>query len=883
MTRLNVEPEKLEQALLQEAINRDWHHKYAKFAREGKQSLLVHSLNVASIARVIGKEVFDLDDSDCNLASLAGFLHDYQKAQDEWQKAALNFMSKRGGQDDDFSHDDGTTGSRQNLLDILTGVEAKLAEQGIDVDISDLVDRLLNIVVYTHDAKNRAESSRRRRQVGPIDALAPVIRLCDSIASMKSASDIAKKSWDPDLPPGKSISFQYHELSSIRGLVSSFLNQALIELMKEIGYEPLLHFGNGVAYILIGEEGGDPNPRQRLMKLIDEQFESFQESDAYQEGMTNAVLGPLTQTKWPCVEVVREKDIPKLIRFLSSMPAMNKPANYGKSYLKRSSKKAKYKAALDEFVEKSKSNPEEIVALMISDFNLLVFAVDFLKQYEEIAESADLGKKFLEDVNKWLNQYLGDFTFDDLSGVSNTTRANQRASIVARLWKMDSERLHENKERRSLLVESFIQLLKEVISKYKKYAPQILTESAKKSLLTDIHYSPVDLTAGDEVRDISKETYSRYLEGKNQRKRICSLCGSISEDDAAAALFGDGSQMFSNFIPGGTKIGAGRKAQVCTVCSTEATLRAFFFESSPNATLVLLPDLSLSPAVFRNWSRMVDDFARIEKLGLSTGKVWNMPCVYDALATGESIDNTEQLFKMMRPTTTSVNKLSEHLEQERSDPSKIKYEVASDEPDEKTFESLAKAHLSGSIVIDARHLQNYSPPSKMQYTSYLTPSHMFIFFRNKLYGDEKEADSTTALRTYLLSLLMADLFLARVIYIEGFEPLTDLTTRGLIRVPMTATADIALSNLGISSDVQLHQIQAVLQKMASLTLVSMSFVEKLGKDRLLRLSSMNRGAILRRAEMENRGQLPRWKKAQLIKLLEQLPAFVGTTTESKLI
>lgn len=867
----------LEEALIREALNREWQHKYAKFGKRGSQSLFAHSVNVFSVARTLGEHLFDLgDDEELYLSCLAGFLHDYQKAEPEWQDAAVAFVERGETSSDAFEHDSGSPEMMQRLSEILRNVETYISEiSGSVTDLQRYAERSLNIVVYTHDAENRAVASRRRMQVGPIDTLSKTIRLCDSISSIKEAKGIISKTRDPDLPRGKQIKFEYHEISEIRGLVSSFLNQAAIQLMKKYGYVPLLHFGNGTAYLLIGEPRPISNPKQRIMTLIDEQFKIFQDSDAYEAGMTNAVIGVLTQTKWPCIQVVREKDVPDLVRYISSMPAMNKKPEYGKSYFKSAQEKAEYKSALDDFVKRTGSERDAITATMVSDFNLIVYFADFIKNYRKFAESADVVDEYTADVDEWLSAYLGGFTVEELSSISLTSPVPARIGFVRELWKLDTKPLHLSKDRRETIVTGCISVLKRVVRKYKRIAPPTFSQSAKERLLVDLSHMPVDLLDDGEIKEIASHSHSRYASGKSKTKRICNLCGAPGENDAPAPLFGDGSQKFSNFLPGGVKLGKWKKAQVCPVCMVEATLRAFFFPSSPYSTMVLLPDLSLSPSMYRQWSNAVQEVVRTEKLGMSIGTSWNMPRVYRALARGTPLDNSYHLARMLRPTSKNVTELAVYLQHQRETPREVRYSVINEKPEKNTFESLAEAHLGGRIAIDARILQGYRVPSRTQNTCYMTPSHMLVFFRYRTQDDKNESKSTSILRTYLLSLILTKVFQARVIFLEGFQPVNDFSLEGVVSVQTPAPATNALNNLGIGNIVRIHEVQRTLKKLASLTLVALNYVEGLGKDRLLRLASMNRGAILRRAQMEKGSEMRGQTKRILVDLLTELAPVPG--------
>jgi hypothetical protein len=96
----------------------------------------------------------------------------------------------------------------------------------------------------------------------------------------------------------------------------------------------------------------------------------------------------------------------------------------------------------------------------------------------------------------------------------------------------------------------------------------------------------------------------------------------------------------------------------------------------------------------------------------------------------------------------------------------------------------------------------------------------------------------------------------------------------MVRIQVPAPATMALTNLGISRGTKLHELKDALQKLSALVLISLGYVEDLGKDRLLRLATMNRGAILRRSELEDWSKIKDWEKRRLIELLEVLPAVV---------
>ncbi|RLI53005.1 MAG: hypothetical protein DRP09_16720, partial [Candidatus Thorarchaeota archaeon] len=740
---------------------------------------------------------------------------------------------------------------------------------------------ILRIIVYTHDAINSASALKRKQQVGAIDPLSKVVRLSDSIASIKKAEDIKKKSRDPDIPTGKKVSFEYHSVSVIRGVISSFLNEAVTELMKELGYTPLLYFGNSTAYIRFDGESDLEHPKQRLKELLDEQFKKFQESDVFERGLVKGVIGPITQMKWPSIHLVREGDIETILHHLSSQSFTNKDQTFGEEYIVDSKEKDRKKGvsenidAINHLVTASGSTSENaIVAAMVSDFNFLVYVADYVKRYREFAQSADRADEFEKKVNGWLKETLGDFVVNDMNGIGNTTPAGDRAKTIEKLWRLGSEDLHKAKDRRERIVQRSVDLLTRITREFKDTVPPLIADNVVTGLLGDIQYIPVNLQSGDELRRLASEVSERYQQGKSSTSRLCSLCSLTSVDDAPAGLFGDGSEKFSNTMEGGAKIGAKRKAQVCDLCMLEGTLRKFYFGSPPYGTLLLLPDLSLSPEGFKLWANALNDAVRTEHVGLGIGKNWNMLRVYEHLAQGKTIDSSEELVRLLSPTKNDIKSLAKFLMQEREYPDEVDYTLLQECDSLDSFEALAEAHLRGVIDIDSDLLQSYTPKYRSERSSCFTASHALTFLSSAL-GGKDEPSSAKALRLQLMALLLADIYHSKVVFVEGYQPFIQTEMEGVVNIEMPAPAVNALESLGLKRTVLLHELGASLRRLSSLVRIAMTYGEKIGNDRLLRLSSMNRGAILRRAEMDVGNKMKGREKHLLLTLLENMPAKAG--------
>ena len=873
---LTVDSDALREALVKVAISQGWQHKYAKFGKT-TQSLFVHSVNAYSLARILGPKLFDLSSEESTIVSVAAFFHDYQKAEDRWQKAALRFMKGERPPKRDFAHDSGSSEKLAALMDLLGKVDSETG-----TNLKSDAERILRIIVYTHDAANSAAALKRKQEVGALDSLTKIVRLCDSIASIKNAEDIVKKSRDPDIPIGTKVIFDYHSVSVIRGVTSSLLNEAVTDLLKECEYIPLLHFSSGTTYMRIGDMTLLSNPRARLKDLVFKQFEKFQDSDVYERGIVKAVVGPVTQTKWPAIHLVREKDVEGILKNISSQPLTNKTEEFGSQYFEQSREKDKKKDgtpnidALEKFVTATGSQSRDvIIAEMVSDFNLLIYVADFVKRYREFAELDDKAKEYEKNINKWLSTNLGNFVLEDMNKIGNTTPAFKRAAVIEKLWRIGTKDLHKSRNRRDEIVNTSTKLLKTIINHYGFLAPPLIEDEVFAGLISDIKHLPVDLASGEEVRKISESVATRYRKGKSSTERLCNLCSLEGAVDAPAGLFGDGSEKFSNTLEGGANIGARKKAQVCRLCMLEGTLRAFFFGSPPYGTFLLFTDISLSPDGFTLWSNAINDTVRTEHVGLGIGRSWNMRKVYEHLSHGNTLDTSSELVRLMSATKQDVKGLADFLSDNREFPDEVDYEALVNGDINSTFEAIASAYLKGLIEIDKHLMNDYDPKYRSQRSSYFTANHAITFLKDAPREEKDEAPSTSALRIQLMALILSDIFHARVVFVEGYQPFTQFDIDGMIRIEMPAPAENAFRSLGLSPRIRLHELPHTLKRLASVTRLAMTFVKGLGKDRLLRLSSMNRGAILRRVEIDSKNKMTSKEKQLLLELLDNLPAKAG--------
>ena len=106
---LQTTDEELYRLIQDFAEKRRWHLKYAKFNWRSHQSLLTHSLNVASLSASLldfldKKALIKVDEKLRLQIILTGFLHDSGKEAELFQEAVKAFLAGDGPEPLDFGH-----------------------------------------------------------------------------------------------------------------------------------------------------------------------------------------------------------------------------------------------------------------------------------------------------------------------------------------------------------------------------------------------------------------------------------------------------------------------------------------------------------------------------------------------------------------------------------------------------------------------------------------------------------------------------------------------------------------------------------------------------------------------------------------------------------
>lgn len=93
-------------------------------------------------------------------------------------------------------------------------------------------------------------SARRKELVRSLSTLSDVLNYRDDIspASICQKTRNKPKIILADLSEGR-LTFSYHQIAEVTGLLSNLINNAVMALMREYGHTPLLFFPNGVVYI----------------------------------------------------------------------------------------------------------------------------------------------------------------------------------------------------------------------------------------------------------------------------------------------------------------------------------------------------------------------------------------------------------------------------------------------------------------------------------------------------------------------------------------------------------------------------------------------------------------------------------------------------------
>lgn len=241
-----------------------------KSDRSGEdQSLTAHLLNGLLPVTALIRRLRQLDTSVARYLDepayrfyiAAYILHDWEKLPEV--AAMLEARFGKGFKPDPITHREVF---EQVLLEWANrlGLDEFLAAGGLG-PVNDHLDTLAWITQNTQERYDTHRPTVGFKLTLPekvCELCASLTKLSDKLASIvKHPADVAQNSLTDllhRLSDGQ-LRFTYHDLAEVRGVLTNIINNALLDAHREKGWEPLLFFPNGVAYLGAKKaEGVDP-------------------------------------------------------------------------------------------------------------------------------------------------------------------------------------------------------------------------------------------------------------------------------------------------------------------------------------------------------------------------------------------------------------------------------------------------------------------------------------------------------------------------------------------------------------------------------------------------------------------------------------------------
>ena len=888
-------------------IEHRWQQKISKWARlGGEQSLLTHALNTASVARKIAfmwsQKTNGLSNEEILCLITAAFLHDFPKEDQEYQNAVDRHI-RQGVYDPIFDH----TVFTKEQVNLVTKKFIKpihtICKLDRIIDLEEFIDGVLS-ALPAEDPKTILDVIERKQNLPAPSRVRKLVSFADALCSKADPTEATKLSRDVDWPKELNLQLTYHKLSVIRGILTTFLNEALIEIYNEAGWEPTLYFPNGVIYATMKPNASllDINT-ETIFEKIATNYRSFINNPAFKLQKAKASMGSLTGRAilFPDWLLMDSSLIDSLLSTAFAQRAMAKSPRDGEKELKKRKDSKKKKTEYDQIVEMLTPITDDLPSVYskaLSDYNALIFVAGILEEFAKPLIAQNTLMKFQEELYQQLIQMFGEnVSASDLlnieknsvsKAVTNTVPHPKRIELMLRIWGTNtpndllgrSDRQQELRNRLQTLLEYLWNAFnKDFLDIY-----DILKENLS-DLVKDIAYPYVHLETENPIQ-LAQKLEGEYSSPKRDAKEIqCFLCNNSASEVAIASLIGEGSEKFTNFLAAGKPIRGDYKAKICPLCVEEAKLRNIFFSRPPEEVFVLAPERMMSPEAHELWSREVNTLLFQISLGIDIMSSWTLGGILKGLIQGKIPPHIEAkwLIKHLRISKKQLKALADGLNAFYDNPSEIPAKNLDRAlKNFESFEEAAKAYLSEEIELgieDKIKLQEIQRKfDKQIHLHYTTPGLLLIFRPYKL-GERDETSVCRMIRQLFVSLLLSELFIAKVTILPNFSPINKVTSRGCSEIPSIPLRHVIHAWFSIDRDYISILDRLDLLKRTSSVLALYEFIRsdsrlKPTNNELVELATMIRGKLLRKITEKIRSatkkQLPPAKEKRLFELLSPL-------------
>lgn len=803
------------------AMSLGWNSKPAKL--DGRMNLLSHSLNAMAIAERLIQAyekfgVFKFSEVEKRIITGALFIHDFSKADEDISRQIANgnleeLPKRLKGRDD-----------VKNALTKL-GLNDEEAEKAIDYAV--LMER--------PQPSDLIEFLSCRPISGKIDR---ILKLSDRLAGIKSIEDARQSSISRLIEP---LEVKIHKVSVIRGVSTQLLHRAIQRLMEKTNWMAITSTPDGTVYMGKGDVKIEKN--ELFSTLFDELKKFMNSFDSMEIG--SAAFGNFTNRpiKAPEFIFISKKTAESFWRFIESKDAISNPKDLPKN--PRGGDRKNFDALQAAKPDLSFEEYKNLYKLYNSMRYTLMMEISVLREMKKLNESlyehavshltkSGVNVKALLDANPRYNSPFKEV----IEGVD---------SFINNLGIENKKRDEITKETLKLFREATIKAVEEV-------GVEIPSLSISLQLLL------ADLSV-PRIEDADwREAYKRYEKGKIKGTPVCPLCGSEADNLGVAALIGDGTESFSNMLPGGSTIGGENKVKICNLCEFEAKLRSLIMGSGSVDVFYIIPQCIIAP----NLSDYFWTEAK-KKLELGCMSGSEIPSIYDLYSWAQIVidggfkENISKSFiEILQSTVENACKdkkirklvktaLEEHYEGSLENLKEFTGLNIS------TIEDVITLVFEGDTdIIEALGIEE-SLKTRPKVGVALSNNYVVLLFSDRLrkrVQRKDEPETTYLLRKLFVALIISEMFSASVIASDlPISSLYSPAPKGAVRVPVKLGLREFLKPYLKDGWIPFDKTNLLMRKLAAMLLIEKTMSEvnaDYGAVTLYELTKRSPGMVLNR-------------------------------------
>lgn len=806
---------------LQIALERRWDSKLAKWGIGGTQSLLTHTLNVVSATNTLMDVIGSFTDKDQKMAVSAAFIHDLEKEEETFQKAAI----ERKLQAEHFRH---------KVIDS-EKASTILSELGIE---SNLIDEVIAIAESCELAESPEHLTEMFRHPPKRVDLVEIVSVADQLSSLKDIDRFSFKRL-PQRTKEKlerlEVTITYHKVSMVRGMITQLVHKALEKLHARHRYTPLLYFTNGAVYL--SSTTNSPFTLREIQRALQEELNSFF-GEKVADKLGSSAFGRITGTHIASPEFIfiSEQAMRAFWSFVSNQKFIQNPT------LK--------KEYIDTIVEKNPEITNAIAEEIVKEVRGILYLLVLLKDIAVYAANGDPRAKDIFITLMKENFSATDEFFKLVWGISHTTKFPDALRIVEIFIEHSALSEVPRKKKIEQITEKFLEICLK-LREYGKKAYKIPIED-----LTDVLSSEIEYPLMMDPIKISKDVWKNYLRGKPKGTDICVFCGKEPLETATASLVGSGTETFTNFLAAGSNIGGANKMRICMLCMYEAKIRSLYFSRVEEA-IYIVPQISIGREAWSRWQRTAEDIVEGRAVGgLTPLTQWN--------DWAEMVDQG----KLNQPTAKLLSELLSNQRKQISKNIQTAFKETYDTFEElkdvwgkeientANFRELADKVVDGVVVPPppiAKRLEEVLETQSRTKVTYESPNYIFIFSSRPIARRQRgksESETSTILRKIFVGLTLAKLFQGSVIYPDfPLELLYDVRVHGCLKLPVKLGLRRIYAKLGVDAWIPPYMAEEVIRKVSALILLESRLRlsrADFGMNTLLEIATRLSGEVLNR-------------------------------------